>query len=346
MLVDELKPEHISNIIKMTRDFTMIFYQCRKTGKPLNKYYRIYAQETCKSCGTRVTKTRMGDDSGRVTYFCSSCQTADTSKLDKLTLPSKNSLLSWVKTANCKTEVDWSCPVCTLVNKVTHLSCDACLGPKPNQSDIPVQRNGIQDQSNSSLSRKETAIDQSNSFLAIDLKFKSTQEPKSLSLDTAKKVIAVSSTDILSSKNSFQGSKKRKSSDSQDSTQPQFNNKKIKKENVGTENNVKNDLNSKFPNCSQHGKKCSLWQTHKPGPNRNRWFFTCSIKGPKKCNYFEWCDKRFPACSGHGKTCGYHTVLKLGANNGRKFFTCSLPKKEQCEFFEWADGFGDVVTRK
>ncbi|KAL5012992.1 hypothetical protein ScPMuIL_011543 [Solemya velum] len=46
--VEEVEDAHISYLIKMLREFTMVFYKCRKTGRPLKPQLRIY---NCKSCG-------------------------------------------------------------------------------------------------------------------------------------------------------------------------------------------------------------------------------------------------------------------------------------------------------
>ncbi len=40
--VKELTHAHASRLVKMNRDFSMIFYDCRKYGKPLSKFYKMY----------------------------------------------------------------------------------------------------------------------------------------------------------------------------------------------------------------------------------------------------------------------------------------------------------------
>lgn len=51
------------------------FDQCRKTGTNLNQYMKIYNKRKCGQCEGKVTITRIGDDSERVTYYCPNCQT-------------------------------------------------------------------------------------------------------------------------------------------------------------------------------------------------------------------------------------------------------------------------------
>ena len=55
----------------------ILVLQCRRDGKPLYPYYKIYGKRRCKQCDSKVTITRMGDDSERVTYYCEVCQTND-----------------------------------------------------------------------------------------------------------------------------------------------------------------------------------------------------------------------------------------------------------------------------
>lgn len=43
---------------------------------------------------------------------------------------------------------------------------------------------------------------------------------------------------------------------------------------------------------------CELKQTFKPGPNRERHFFTCA---KQRCRTFQWLDAQLPTCA-HGRT--------------------------------------------
>mmetsp|Transcript_120154 Transcript_120154/g.285487 ORF Transcript_120154/g.285487 Transcript_120154/m.285487 type:complete len:489 (-) Transcript_120154:52-1518(-) len=81
------------------------------------------------------------------------------------------------------------------------------------------------------------------------------------------------------------------------------------------------------PQCSCR-QACELKQTFKPGPNRERHFFTCA---KQRCRTFQWLDAQLPTCA-HGRT-KMRQVLKLGANNGRFFAAC--PLRCGCDFFQW-----------
>ena len=60
--------------------FNFVLLKCRRDGKPLYPYYKIYSKRKCKQCEGKVTITRLGDDSERVTYYCDNCQTNDLKK--------------------------------------------------------------------------------------------------------------------------------------------------------------------------------------------------------------------------------------------------------------------------
>jgi len=79
-------------------------------------------------------------------------------------------------------------------------------------------------------------------------------------------------------------------------------------------------------------KPCSLKQTFKEGPNRERHFFACP---QRRCNFFEWLDKQLPKCQ-HGPA-RLRRVLKMGPNNGRYFAACPGRGDSGCKLFEWID---------
>jgi len=114
--VKELTHAHASRLVKMNRDFSMIFYDCRKNGKPLSKFYKMYRFSKCKQCEGKVTKCKPGEYE-RGTYFCAVCQ--DNSMKAG---PSKNSLLGWT-TGVSQT---WTCTACTFENKPGSVSCFTC----------------------------------------------------------------------------------------------------------------------------------------------------------------------------------------------------------------------------
>nr|XP_030127168.3 endonuclease 8-like 3 isoform X4 [Taeniopygia guttata] len=86
--VCQLRDEHIRHLVKMTRDFTLLFYKCRKTGSPLYRHYKVYKRPACRECSGSITVCRLGDHN-RMTYFCSRCQKADP-QLVNLSAPQSN----------------------------------------------------------------------------------------------------------------------------------------------------------------------------------------------------------------------------------------------------------------
>ncbi|CAH1267655.1 NEIL3 [Branchiostoma lanceolatum] len=72
----QLKEEHVKHLVKMTRDFSMLFYKCRKEGRALSRHCKVYNKQCCGQCQGRITVCRMGEN-GRMTYFCERCQTRD-----------------------------------------------------------------------------------------------------------------------------------------------------------------------------------------------------------------------------------------------------------------------------
>jgi endonuclease VIII-like 3 len=121
----ELSSDLVRHLIKMLRDFTAIFYDCRKTGKPLSRYYKMYRFSVCKECQSKVTKCHPGEYE-RGTYFCPKCQ--DNKALQRVR-STKNSLLGWARSGGTNLNLapsPWSCAVCTLENKPGSSICAAC----------------------------------------------------------------------------------------------------------------------------------------------------------------------------------------------------------------------------
>jgi hypothetical protein len=94
----------------------------------------------------------------------------------------------------------------------------------------------------------------------------------------------------------------------------------------------------KCPKCAEHGL-LRLNKVKKAGPNKGRWFMSCS---QNSC-FFEWMEKdnddeaedALPPCPGCEKdTLREFTVKKEGPNKGRKFFKCS---DEECAYFQWVE---------
>merc|ERR1719447_2389788 len=119
-LIKDVSEGVIRRLVRRTREFSIIFYQCRKTGKPLSKHYKMYRFSECAECGTRVTKCHPGEYK-RGTYFCPRCQDNREQMVAK-----KGSLLGWATTSSTPTRPTWQCGTCTLENKGNDITCAAC----------------------------------------------------------------------------------------------------------------------------------------------------------------------------------------------------------------------------
>uniref|UniRef100_A0A8C6TSC6 Endonuclease 8-like 3 n=1 Tax=Neogobius melanostomus TaxID=47308 RepID=A0A8C6TSC6_9GOBI len=135
--VQQLTDKHVHHLVKMTRDFTLLFYKCRKSSSALHRHYKVYKRPQCGQCSHVITACRLGEH-GRMTYFCERCQRGDPSGLDVSALPARNSLIGWAyreqqtdDSVGKREEEDWTCEVCTLINPPTTAACDACLNPRP-----------------------------------------------------------------------------------------------------------------------------------------------------------------------------------------------------------------------
>ncbi|GAB0188605.1 endonuclease 8-like 3 [Grus japonensis] len=142
--VCQLTDEHIRHLVKMTRDFTLLFYKCRKIGSPLYKHCKVYKRPACGQCNGKITVCRLGENN-RMTYFCSQCQKVDPQLVNISKLPTRNSLIGWAYgRGSCsnehvaqKSEEEWTCMRCTLINKPSAEICDACLTSRPEGNSTP-----------------------------------------------------------------------------------------------------------------------------------------------------------------------------------------------------------------
>ncbi|XP_061179751.1 endonuclease 8-like 3 [Saccostrea echinata] len=371
--VQELSKELISHLVKMTRDFSLIFYKCRKTGTNLNQYMKIYNKRKCCQCEGKVTITRTGEDSERMTHYCPNCQT-NTLKSTVKIHPCKNSLLGWVqaanqkaeegKSANQKPEEEWTCQVCTLINKGTLLSCEVCQAERrSNISDTVVTdlkrklSTDSDEQSKKRIKRREETCRTMtltnnkvwNPKQHQESKHSQAQRKDSNSFShldpvASEKLKAINGSKLehlQTVKNSVSGNKlfnvNSNATDIKVSVQQRPSSQAL---GSVTSKIPAGQNTSKIPLCLGHNKPCSMTQTRKKGDNFLRWFFTCGVyPRSKQCKFFKWADESFPICPTHGKPAAFRTVLKEGPNNGKKFFACPLPKQKQCGFFEWAEGF-------
>ncbi|XP_063776737.1 endonuclease 8-like 3 isoform X2 [Pseudophryne corroboree] len=363
----QLTDQHVSHLVKMTRDFTLLFYKCRKTGSALYKHYKVYKRPNCGQCGTKITVCRLGEHN-RMTYFCSKCQKDQPQQVDASLLPKRNSMIGWacrqesLEHVSKREEEHWSCTVCTLINKPSDKKCDACLTSRPEvltNENVSCDTDLVKYPCNSfGKPVSEVKINRKTSFghttlVLSDFSSKSstsTEQPAEISISnnysnmhSASNKRRISENDQWTPLNAVDGNtnagtcslihqlKKHKT----DHTVPnRIVSSPISSPQVnGTGAN--SELNLSSPLCRKHNRPSALRVVRKDGENKGRIFYSCSLPRETSCEFFEWADLHFPFCN-HGRRCIMRTVLKLGPNNGKKFYVCPFGKDKQCGFFEWA----------
>uniref|UniRef100_A0A8C6ZQ27 Endonuclease 8-like 3 n=1 Tax=Nothoprocta perdicaria TaxID=30464 RepID=A0A8C6ZQ27_NOTPE len=355
--VCQLTDKQIRHLVKMTRDFALLFYKCRKTGSALYKHYKVYRRARCGQCDGNITACRLGENN-RMTYFCCRCQKADAQLVNISKLPMRNSLIGWAcGRRSCsnehvaqKAEEEWTCMCCTLINKPSAKICDACLTSRPEDtilhecSAVSLMKYPCNDFGKPSIEIKmnRKAAFGHTTLVLTDLSSKVVQRndpqvsdghlrsvlPKS-NLDQIPNDVRQSggSTDEFCSA-SFTGAMASCS-------QSDFLTCHYSKPQVNMTDGICS-LNTGHPRCSKHNRLCTLRVVRKDGENKGRQFYTCPLPRKCRCDYFQWADLNFPFCN-HGKRCVMKTVLKIGPNNGKNFFVCPSVKEKQCGFFQWAE---------
>jgi len=306
-LIKDVSEGVIRRLVRRTREFSMIFYQCRKTGKPLSKHYKMYRFSECAECGARVTKCHPGEYK-RGTYFCPRCQDNREQMVAK-----KGSLLGWATTSSTPTRPTWQCVTCTLENKGIDITCAAC-GSKAQSQGNPSTTSW--DCSACTLTNKAGNL----TCAACGGPRQEGQENKWAGFGKGLK-------------------RKRENEDDQGTTMARGKVLGSKRDLTLNDSRTINDNNqqpAKKPTvlCTGHNKPCLLKTVSKEGPNKLRLFHCCALPKAKQCQHFSWADLHHPKCK-----CGRLTILKevykLNQNNGREFFICPRSKKEQCDFFQW-----------
>ncbi|CAL8261666.1 unnamed protein product [Lota lota] len=355
---NQLSEQQLRHLVKMTRDFTLLFYKCRRSGSPLSRHYKVYGRPACTQCSSSITVCRLGDG-GRMTYFCSHCQSSDPSRVSASKLPVRNSLIGWVTKEGINEEVatreeeEWACPRCTLVNRPSAGSCDACLATRPH---VPRE----QSSSCSSLIKfpctsfsrpaEELKVNWRSAFGTSTLIYSDLTPPPPAGgglppaggvatsrvspaggVATGRVAPAgggatglhrpAGGTELVS--HAVRGAER--GGDVTQSSAP-----------LQPQANGSAGVSPRAPCCASHRRPASLRSVHKDGENKGRRFYCCSLPRETQCTFFQWADLDFPECN-HGKRCVIRTVLKLGANNGRSFYVCGSKMGRQCEFFQWAE---------
>ncbi|NXK63521.1 NEIL3 Endonuclease, partial [Sylvietta virens] len=341
--VCQLTDEHIRLLVKMTRDFTLLFYKCRKTGSPLYRHYKVYKRPACRECSGSITVCHLGDHN-RMTYFCSRCQKADPQLVNLSKLPARNSLIGWAYgRGSCsnehvarKSEEEWTCMRCTLINKPSAEICDACLTSRP---EVP----------------KMECFEDSAAFNTNLMKYpcndfrKPSTEIK-INRKTAFGITTLVLTDL--------GNKTVLRNDAQVSgghsqcVVPKSNCKQIQSNACQSGGSRDKDGSThitalasssgqqpvSFKHIQKKQKTDHVPLVH-PSNIATSHFVTCHYSAPQT-NVTD--DTRVlsmghPRCSKHSRLCSLRVVRKDGENKGRQFYCCPLPRETRCDYFQWAD---------
>ncbi|XP_026523003.1 endonuclease 8-like 3 [Notechis scutatus] len=366
--VCQLTDKQICHLVKMIRDFSLLFYKCHKMKMAINKHYRVYKRPTCRQCSGKITVCRLGENN-RMTYFCSQCQNDKPQPGDLSIQPRTNSLSDWPfnrepssREVAQKSEEEWACILCTLINKPSVKICDACLTTRPEG------KNGGLTTDNSSLvkypynnfekSRMEIKINRKTAFgtatlvltdfASKDVLLKrnrsesrtpdggSLHDPSRNNFNSTNHYEGNSSIPFPRQCNSLKPASKKQKIDCSTSSVGSLTEKFVNRAPPDNMTDGSCTLNAGRPRCSKHSRFCVLRIVRKDGENKGRQFYACPLPREARCNYFEWADLHFPFCN-HGNRCIMRTVLKIGPNNGKHFFVCPLGKDKQCDFFQWAE---------
>ncbi|XP_041115195.1 endonuclease 8-like 3 isoform X2 [Polyodon spathula] len=340
--VGHLTDDQIHHLVKMTRDFTVLFYKCRKTGSALCKHYKVYKRPNCGQCGEQITVCRLGENS-RMTYFCSCCQKENPCQVNVGKLPLRNSLIGWTYGAGTqsndqvakKEEEEWTCALCTLINKPAAKSCNACLTSRPDITKVEISeepsaftRDLIRFPCNAfTKSEVDLKVNRKAAFGTSTLIF------TDLSCKSAPARSNSSVNNVLTSSfgSSIADSSFNKHNFSQRKTSPNYSNSGKKSSEVSDKD--KSDLYHQ-PQKKMKTDHNSFSITKGHSGNHNS---TLSEPRVNMTDGTVLLSHGSPCCATHNRPSILRVVKKSGENKGRQFYACSLPRETQCEFFMWAD---------
>ncbi|XP_042274984.1 endonuclease 8-like 3 [Thunnus maccoyii] len=337
--VQQLKEEQIHHLVKMTRDFTLLFYKCRKSGSPLYKHYKVYKRPQCCQCFHVITVCRLGDNS-RMTYFCERCQKGDPSGVDVSKLPVRNSLIGWAYNEGTndnvakKEEEDWACQLCTLINLPAAKACDACLTPRPevHKDDISTEASPFTTDlmkypcTAFKKPQEERKVNWRSAFGTSTLVFSDlSKKPKLVNSPLS---LAGSHLNSLAAERGLY-----KYSVCQGTTSPNYASGGWQKQSAELSNG------ESLASYSHPSKKMRI--DHSPIPSNNAQNGTPNsgtrkIEATSRSSSIS-SNPSAPCCESHRRPAVLRVVHKEGENKGRQFYTCSLPRETKCNFFEWAD---------
>nr|XP_001492738.3 endonuclease 8-like 3 isoform X1 [Equus caballus] len=339
--VCQLTDEQTHHLVKMIRDCSILFYKCRKAGCAISRHYKVYKRPNCGQCCCKITVCRLGENH-RMTYFCPHCQKENPQHVDICKLPTRNSTISWTSSRDNhlmdhvarKSEEQWTCVVCTLINKPSSKACDACLTSRPVDSILKNE--------DSSIAYSHLVKYPCNSFGNPNTEVK-------INRKTAFGTTTLVLTDFSNKSNALE----RKTSQNQ-TLDGEFQNSSPtnvclrdtphpSKERKNCVTQLSNEVSVTPAVCSPSKLFSPAYKKLKRAPSsspdlksHNRGFPNRELQikmtdGPCAGNASS------PRCSQHHRLCALRVVRKDGENKGRQFYACPLPREAQCGFFQWAD---------
>ncbi|XP_075786351.1 endonuclease 8-like 3 isoform X1 [Pelodiscus sinensis] len=339
----QLTDEQTHHLVKMIRDFTLLFYKCRKTGSALYKHYKVYKRPNCGQCTGKIIVCRLGENN-RMTYFCPQCQKDKPHLVDVSKLPTRNSLIGWAYSkGSCsnehvaqKSEEEWICTLCTLINKPSAQICDVCLTSRPEVSKVQLDEGSTA--SNSSLVKYPC-----NLFGKPNTEIKVNRQ-------TAFGMITLVLTDLSSELtplkngrsdsqtpdgNSQCDSPRNNSYCQNNSHQSSGKNYEFHSADLFTAVNTASHFYHQSDSSNPVQKKQKI--DHLSSDFKSNKSLSNSEHRVNMTDGICTLNAGSPRCSKHNRLCSLRVVRKEGENKGRQFYTCPLPRGTQCEYFEWAD---------
>ncbi|XP_025005717.2 endonuclease 8-like 3 isoform X2 [Gallus gallus] len=336
--VCQLTDEHIRHLVKMTRDFTLLFYKCRKTGSPLYKHYKVYRRQTCSQCNEKITVCRLGENN-RMTYFCSRCQKADPQLVNVSKLPTRNSLIGWAcGRGSCsnehiaqKCEEEWTCMRCTLINKPSAEACDACLTSRPEVSSS-LKTENVEDSADFNINLiKYPCNEFRKPSTEIKINRKAAFGNTTLVLtDLGNKAVLKGDIQVSDGCSDYVAPKGNFS----------HNQSNVYHSVISIDKYCSTDVTSAASSSCQeplsfkHIKKKQ--KTHHV-PSVHQYNVTIGKPQVNLTDDIHTPSTGPPHCSKHGHLCKLRIVRKDGENKGRMFYSCPLPPETRCNYFQWAD---------
>ncbi|KAM9191954.1 endonuclease 8-like 3 [Dugong dugon] len=337
--VCQLTDEQTLHLVKMIRNFSILFYRCNKAGSAVSKHYKVYKRPNCGQCRCKIIVCRLGENN-RMTYFCPQCQKENPQHVDISKLPTRNTAISWTCSRRDvldlvarKSEEQWTCVVCTLINKPSSKACDACLTLRPNDSVLKNEENSIAFNNlvkypchNFGKSNTEVKINRKTAFGTTTLVLTDFSNPSS-TLEAKKSQKRILDGEFHNSPpTNISFTDTQHPSEERTNYVTQVSNKVNISPTISSESKLFSPAHKKLKTAhsSLDLKSCKPGFSDSELPI-NGTDGTCALNAV------------IPRCSKHNRLCVLRVVRKDGENKGRQFYACPLPREAQCGFFEWAD---------